>query len=1015
MRQLVARAVEQGMSALALTDTNGLYGAIPFYKAARAAGVHPILGANLDGTIILARNREGYARLCELLTYFLFGKKESKQIKTDAAIADLTKELQPHDNELLFVLTENRLLAKELQKREIEPLIAITHYGDRRSRYRADQLRQFALDRGLRPVAVNPIYFLDPPHARIHRVLSTIRLNTTLGNLKQKDVAHPDAWFRSPHEMERLYGDWPETLENAEWVVERCNVELPLGKPLFPEFPVPQNETPFSYLWKIAFEGLQKRYTPLRPKIIQRLQYELDIIQQLGFAPYFLIMWDIVRYAKREGIPVMGRGSAANSLAAYALGITRADPFKYDLYFERFLNLSRTDCPDIDLDICWRRRDAVIDYVYKTYGGDRVAMICTFNTFKARAAVREVAKAFGMPSDDVSRITRRLPSYGTTDIRAVTTFLPESRGLNIDEEPLKSIIDICEFIDGFPRHLSIHSGGVVIAPEPLTRFVPLQRATKGIVITQYDMGPIEDLGLIKMDLLGHRSLTVIADTIHKVNENRKIDIDIETLPDPDPLTGELLRTGQTIGCFQIESPAMRSLLQRTLTTDTDMLIKTIALVRPGASGSGMKKQFIDRRHGREETTYLHPSLEQVLSDTYGTMIYQEDVMKVAHVIAGMDLAEADALRRAMSKKRSPREMAKSMKTFLEKAAQNGIEESIAEEIWGLIANFAAYSYCKAHASSYGEVAYQCTYLKAHFPAEFLSSVLSNRGGFYHPAVYVQEARRMGIELRPPNVNRSQHDYTVEGEAIRVGFVEIRTLTQRTIEAILDQRNQAPFRSITDLCRRGHVPHADLDTLISAGACDSLGPTRPELLWELQALSRKPPRREPASITPAPIDALFSEKSSPAPVPQLPDYSPKHRLDQEWTALGLLASTHPLHYYLPALTERVLVLSREMQPYTGHHVTMVGWLIAERRVGLKERGCMKFLTLEDGCGVYEAVLFPSAYQRFGHLLDSHGPYFLSGEIQDENGYFSLLLDAIGKVESSPAYPVTPPEQRIATDT
>ncbi|HEO69989.1 MAG TPA: DNA polymerase III subunit alpha, partial [Candidatus Hydrogenedentes bacterium] len=550
-------------------------------------------------------------------------------------------------SEHVFVLSDNQAQLEALQARGAAPLAAITYYGDARSRYEAGRLRQFASERGLRPVAVNPVYFLDQEHARIHQLLSAIRRNTTVDALVPGDVAHPAAWFRSPEAMAVRYADWPETLANIEWVVERCHLDLTFGRPLFPAFDLPEDETPYSFLWKRTFEGVVERYRSLTPQLMNRLSYELDVIRALGFAPYFLIVWEIVNFARRRSIPIVGRGSAANSLAAYALGITRVDPLKYDLYFERFLNLSRTDCPDIDLDICWRRRDQVVDYVYERYGHDRVAMIASLNTFKAHSAVREVAKAFGLTDDEIGPVTRRLPHYRAQDIRTVVKHLPECRGLRFDEEPWKSVLEISEFIDGFPRHLSMHPCGLVIAPEPLTCFTPLERAAKGLVITQYEMYPIEDLGLVKIDLLGHRSLTVIDETVAMVREKRGIDLDIEALPDPDPLTADLIRRGDTIGCFQIESPAMRALLQHTLADGTDLLIKTLSLVRPGPSGSGMKKLFIDRHLGKEETDYLHPALEAVLGDTYGIMLYQEDILKVASVIAGMDLAEGDSLRRAM--------------------------------------------------------------------------------------------------------------------------------------------------------------------------------------------------------------------------------------------------------------------------------------------------------------------------------------------------------------------------------
>lgn len=993
LHSLVAKAVEHGMKTLALTDTAGLYGAIPFHQVARKAGIKPILGAELDGTVLLARDREGYAQLCRIIT--------SYHLEESFSLAEHV------EGEHLFVLTFDRNLIQALRARGVCPLVAITHYGDAASRYKAGRLREWAHALGLRPVAVSPVYFLDPAHFPIHRVLSAIRLNVTVDTLSPDSLAPPEARFRSPEEMQQLYGDWPETLYNTEWVAERCNLDLAFDAPLFPKSRLPEGETPFSYLWKQATEGVKERYKPLTPQVAQRLQYELDVIHRLGFAPYFLIVLDIVRYARERHIPIVGRGSAANSLVAYALGITRVDPLKYDLYFERFLNLSRTDCPDIDLDICWRRRDDVIDYVYRQYGQDRVAMICTFNTFRARAAVREVAKALGITHDEVSDIVRPLPHYHAGDIRAIVQFLPECRGLPIDKEPLKSVLEISESIDGFPRHLSIHSGGLVIAPEPLTHFVPLQRAAKGILITQYDMGPIEDLGLVKMDLLGHRSLTVIDETVQKIWDHRGFQVDIERLPDPDKLTGDLIRSGQTIGCFQIESPAMRALLQHTLADNTDMLIKTLSLVRPGPSGSGMKKHFIARHLGKEPTVYLHPALKKVLGETYGVMLYQEDILKVAGVIAGMDLSEADALRRAMTKKRSPAEMAKSMKTFLEKAAAHGVDPNVAEEIWGLIANFSEYAYCKAHACTYGEIAYQCAYLKAHFPAEFLASVLSNRGGFYHPAVYLGEAKRLGIRVQPPDVNRSQFGYSVENDALRVGFIEVRNLAQNTVQAFLQARRERPFRNLADLCRRTGMSYADAEVLIRAGACDSLGQSRPAMLWELKTLLRAGPTVDPTAESLPNLDMYGG-----LPSPRVPNHSRKKQADLEWTTLGLTLSTHPIEYYFPLLTDYTLVCSNRLPAYAGRRVTIAGWLIAERRVGLKGRGCMKFLTLEDTEGVFEAVLFPAVYQKYGGLLNSHGPYLLTGDVQEEDHYCTLIVDHVecaGRLPKSPGVSdITPPK-------
>ena len=978
-RQLVARAVEHGMSALALTDTDGLYGAIPFYKAAREAGVRPILGAHLGRCTALARDRDGYAQLCALVTALRLGQADPEQ--------PAAWHGQGLDLSRLFLLSGDLRLLEALHRGGLSVLAAVEHYGGPASHRRAETVVAAARRRGIPPVAVAPVHFLDPGHHAMHRILSAIRRNTTVDALAPEDCAPPEAWFRAPRDMERLFAAWPETLENTLWVAEECGVELSLGRPLFPEMPLPPGETSFSWLWKQTFEGLKRHYQPLSPSVVDRVHNELGVINDLGFAPYFLIVADIVRFAKENGIPVVGRGSAGNSVVAHALGITRVDPFQYGLYFERFLNRSRSDCPDIDLDLCWRRRDEVIDYVYRTYGADRVAMIATLNTFGARSAVREVAKATGMTDREIRRITRVLPHYGASDIRALVGRVPECRGIRLDEEPLKSILSTCEFIDGFPRHLSIHAGGVVIAPEPLTRFVPLQRAAKGIVITQYDMHPVEELGLVKMDLLGHRSLSVIHDTVESIRENRGLAVDVEGLPDPDPLTAEMLRGGRTVGCFQIESPAMRGLLRKMGADSVRTLVQAVALVRPGASGSGMKQHFIDRHHGREPVEYLHPALETVLGDTYGVMIYQEDVLKVAHAVAGIDLAEADALRRAMSKKRGPREMARHMRRFMEKAGERGVPQQTAQAIWELIANFAAYAYCKAHAATYGELAYQCAWLKAHFPAEFFAAVLANQGGFYAPSVYLEEARLCGAKPLNPDINKSKNTPVAEGNGIRVGLGQVKGLSFTTLKALQSAREEAPFANLTDVLSRAQLSGAEAQALCHAGAFDGFPQPRTVLMKQITAMLEKD-LKAPGKTTNSLVG--FPMQGHPA----LPGPTTRQRCEGQLEWLGLLLEGNPLRYVLSRLSECAPTPSHRLADCIGQRIVMTGWPVMERRLNTQNgQGYMKFLTLQDGWGIYEAVLFPETYQGQGHYLSHPGPCLLHGEAQVDHGHPVLMVNTV----------------------
>ncbi|MDQ7778875.1 MAG: hypothetical protein RDV41_04095 [Planctomycetota bacterium] len=621
--------------------------------------------------------------------------------------------------------------------------------------------------------------------------------------------------------------------------------------------------TPPELLARLAYEGARRLYGPEKVNdatVRDRLDYELTVIERLGFCDYFLVVWDIAQFARRAGIPVVGRGSAASSLVAYALGITNVCPLEFDLPFERFLNPSRTDPPDIDLDICWKRRDEVLAYVYTKYGRTRnaelgtrnaeiqnpksriqnpprVAMVSTHNTFQVRSAFREIAKTFGLPLDEINSLASRLPYYGGTDLRKVISLLPECRGFPVDVEPYKTILALTEQVIGFPHHLSIHVGGIVIAPDSLTNYLPLQLAAKEIngsmtgadesvngaafhsplslweragvrdvlptqaadrlVITQYDMTGVEATGLVKIDLLGHRALSVIADTIMAVNSGAAVSEDVTQSSAPraaamhsrdgcatfpagpgrrdavlssfdagrlsgdDPLTATLLREGRTIGCFQLESPGMRALLKQIRAETRRDAIIALSLIRPGPSASGMKELFIRRRLGREPVRYVHPSLEPVLKETCGIMLFQEDILRVAKAEAGFSLEEADMLRRAVSKKRSKEKIEELRDLFFAGAAANGVPADATEKIWDWVGNFAAYSYCKAHAVTYGFLAYQTVYLKSRYPAEFFAAMIANRAGFYQPRVYLEEARRMGVKILLPDVNLGRR--TTEAE------------------------------------------------------------------------------------------------------------------------------------------------------------------------------------------------------------------------------------------------------------
>jgi DNA polymerase III alpha subunit len=679
---------------------------------------------------------------------------------------------------------------------------------------------------GVPLVATNHVHFLRPEEHLHHRVLNAIRANALLTTVAPPDITTAEAYFKSAEEMRRAFPDHPEALRATLEIADRCNLELPLGKTIFPEFPVPDGETPFSYLWRLCFEGARRRYRPVTPEVLARLTHELGVIEKLHLAPYFLLVWDIVEEARRRGIPAVARGSAASSIVTYCLGISRVCPLRWGLYFERFLNEQRGDIPDIDLDICGARRDELLDYVYRRWGqehaapavaSDRVAMIASFVTMHARLAVREVAKVFGLSPGEVNHFTRRLPHRPVREIQEAIRTLPECRALPANEEPWKTILDVARRLDDFPRHLGIHPCGTVIAAQPLTRLVPLEWATKGIVVTQYDMNAIEALGLIKMDLLGQRGLTTMSLALASIGssivgaqhaapahaddghgmpcpyddrstiQDRQIDFD--AIPEGDPATCAMIARGRTMGIFQIESPGMRGLLRalglrssgakapesggqivaaKAATHNSldhsfpiEDVCLALALIRPGASEYGSKETFLKRLRKQEPVRYPHPSLEPILRETLGICVYQEQVMQIAQAAGRLSLAESDLVRRASAKFADKRERERLHAKFLKAAEHLGLTGEAREETWQMVEKFAGFGFCKAHAATYADLSYRIAYLKAHYPAEFLAAMCSSGAGFYHVSAYVEEAKRWGIEVRLPSVNASRLEYTAE--------------------------------------------------------------------------------------------------------------------------------------------------------------------------------------------------------------------------------------------------------------
>ena len=1094
------------MSAVALTDTNGLYAAVPFYQAAIAAGIKPIVGVTLDvglenpkkereisrcarndgakksvTVVLLAANMEGYSNLCQLVTLRHLGTTELAKSKSPVARPDSNsteedgrpvklEELAAHSKGVIALchlptpaydaghespvtghqspITNHFARLKDIFGERLWIEVQHLSPGDGRMLREAER---FGRELGVPFVATNNVYFLRPEEHLHHRAVNAVRTGGLLTTVAAPDITTGEAWFKPAAEMQKLFPDHPELLRATLEIAERCNLELTLNKTIFPEFPVPEGESAFSYLWKLCFAGAQKRYRPLRPEVLSRLTHELGVIEKLHLAPYFLLVWEIVEEAKRRGIPAVARGSAASSMVTYCLGISCVCPLRWGLYFERFLNEQRGDCPDIDIDICGARRDELLDYVYERWGEEHVAMIGSFVTMHARLAVREIAKVFGVPPGEVNHFTKRLPHRPVREILQAIRDLPECRTLPVDDEPWKTILQVALRLDDAPRHMGIHPCGTVISAQPLTRLTPLERATKGIVVTQYDMNAIEALGLIKMDLLGQRGFTTMSlalDNIEKeVQATKKVkeakdknnvapdgvtpcprprEIDFDAIPENDPATCEVIAAGKTMGIFQIESPAMRGLLHAQKARTLEEMAAALALIRPGAAEYGSKELYLKRLRGQEPVMYAHPALETILGDTLGVCIFQEQVMQIAQAVGNMPLSEADLVRRSAAKYSGQRDRERLRGKFLKAAELMGLTGAQREDTWMMVEKFAGFGFCKAHAATYADISYRMAYLKTHHPAEFLAAMCSAGAGFYHVSAYVEEAKRWGIEVRLPSVNYSLMQYTAEEladgkRALRVGLMQVKGLRVETITAIVRAREDGgAFRSLEDFLRRvprwnrgKPVERDEIEALIKCGAFDEVsdqgcdqarGMTRPEMLWrwnflqagtgqrflsggtsspEMEQEKTKVPGGETRRQPGMPVSPALFPESTPEDVISgamagmpLAAYTREQRLRYEREILEVCVSGHPLDF-LPRNGE---IWSDELDGMSGKRVTLCGWVVTYRHVGTKNYRNMMFVTLEDQRGLYEAVLFPDAYDRYGGLVFETRAMRVTGRVE-----------------------------------
>ncbi len=1042
--RLFDKCKEYGMEAVAITDHGAMFGALEFYVKARKAGIKPIIGcefyiapesrhdkcaksagAAAHHIMLLAMNQEGYRNLMKLATIAQFeGFHYKPRIDLEVlsrhseGLMALTACLHGQIPALLVRgdmdgarNTARRLselfpdrLYLEMQENNIPEQQAVN-----------DGLKKLAAELDLPLVATNDCHYLNREEAQAHEILLCIQTGKTMADTGRFRFATDELFFKSPEEMKSSFSHCPEALTETVRIADRCNLELDLESHHFPYFPVPEGETLESMFTQDAREGLEKRFTEIRqlreltPEqeevYRQRLEHEIEVILKMGFPGYFLIVADFINWAKDREIAVgPGRGSGAGSLVAWAMRITDIDPIPYGLIFERFLNIERQSMPDFDVDFCQERRGEVIEYVQHKYGGaENVAQIVTYGSMKARAVVRDVGRALGMAYGEVDRVAKLIPEELGITLEKALEKEPRLPDLMKRDSQVAALLNAARVLEGLHRHTSTHAAGVVISPEPMVEYLPLCRGPKGEVLTQYDMKHTEMTGLVKFDFLGLKTLTVIHRACKLIKADLGREIDITAIPMDDPKTYGLLCKGDALGVFQLESSGMRSLLMKMKPEVFSDLIALVALYRPGPLESGMVEDFVNTKHGRMVARYPLPQLEPILMETYGVIVYQEQVMKIANVLAGYSLGDADNLRRAMGKKIASVMDAEKDK-FMAGCAKNEIDPKKAEYVFDLMAKFAGYGFNKSHSAAYALVAYQTAWLKAHYPAQFMAALLSCDMDNTDKVVrYINECKEREIEVLPPDINESYRDFTVIEDRIRFGLEAVKNVGGSALESIIETREaEGPYKSLVDFCQRvdgRKVNRRVIESLIKAGAFDSLGAKRSQLtaildqaMDQAQAAQRDRNSGQISLFTAMPAEQ--ADQATHIELPEIPEWDEKQRLMLEKETVGFYITGHPLDKHrreLAALTDTDL---HHLKEWPDNQPARIGGLIRQFKNHRSKKGDpMAFLTLEDTQDSTEVVIFPEAYANCAHLLGGDEPIVIQGKVQKEEGGVKIIASTV----------------------
>jgi DNA polymerase-3 subunit alpha len=1007
--QLMKITVEQKMPAVAMTDHGNLFGAVKFYNAAKAHGVHPVIGCEVyvsqkghktrsdtdryNHLVLLCENQEGYRNLIKLVsTSYLDGFYYKPRIDLDLlnahskGLIGMSACLRGHIAET--ILSDKYDDAKRLAHTYSDILgknnffLEVQDHHLEQDKRLTPELNRLSHETGLPLVATNDSHYLRKDDARAHEILLCIQTGKNFNDPNRMRWNTPDFYLKSRDEMMELFSELEHALDRTWEIAQRCHVTLEKVKEPFPRFDVPPEHSTDTYFEYVARQGFEKRAARLEAmrakgilkhdlaEYVERLDREIKMIQKMKFSGYFLIVWDFIRYAKSQGIPVgPGRGSAAGSLVGYAMAITDIDPLQYGLLFERFLNPERVSMPDIDVDFCMNRRGEVIQYVTQKYGREQVAQIITFNTLGARAAIKDVGRALELPFADVERVTKMVPNVLNISLTEAIEQEPGFAEARKKDPRVDDILNVALRLEGLARNCSVHAAGVVISPQPLKDIVPLYKTNRDEIVTQFDMNGLDKLALLKMDFLGLTTLTLIQDALRLIQKRHGVEIIPEDLPLDDKPTYEVFCKGFTSGVFQFESPGMRDILRRYQPSRLEDLTALNALYRPGPIQGGMVDDFIERKWGRKAVQYDLPELKELLEETYGVIVYQEQVMQISNRIAGYSLGDADLLRRAMGKKKLE-EMVQQRDRFVKGAVEKGFNQKKVEKIFDLMEQFAGYGFNKSHSAAYAYLAFVTAYLKAHYPIDFMAALLTSETGNTAKVVkYINECREMGITVLPPDVNASEWSFTPDGEAIRFGLGAVKNLGQSAVEAICKTRSEiGRFTSLHEFCEKvdlSSVNRRMIESCIRAGAMDSLEGTRSQKFAAVEGAMEGGQRaqRDLASGQVGLFGEIVAEGPHSATLPNVPEWSDKEKLAGEKELLGFWVTGHPLDRYADKIAElanRDTSMLEGLEKNTG--VSICGVLSGIQRKRNKEGKPWSAMTLEDAKGSVEAMVFTTNYER-----------------------------------------------------